>query len=69
MISLFLTWLLAQLPNFAGAVLVNLLKQTKLASDAQIEIAQTGEKILHVVGSIKTYSSPDDFPKPAGVRN
>jgi hypothetical protein len=62
MFAIGLAWLLAQLPEFAVSVAVALLKKTKLASDAQITIAETGEKILHVVGNVKTYSSPNDFP-------
>lgn len=56
-------WLLAQLPDFAASLGVELLRRTGFFDAAQTEVTEAGVKILHVVGNVKKYDTPDDFPK------
>ena len=55
-------WLLSQLPDFAASVAVEILTRTGFFTAAQTEVTEAGVKILHVVGNVKTYSQPSDFP-------
>lgn len=56
-------WLLAQLPSFGASVAIEILKKTGFFTAAQTEVTEAGVKILHVVGNVKTYSQPSDFPQ------
>lgn len=55
-------WLLSQIPNFAASVAIEILKKIGFFTAAQTEVTEAGVKVLHVVGNVKTYSQPSDFP-------
>ena len=58
-------WVLSQLPDFAASVAIEILQKTGFFTAAQTEVTEAGVKILHVVGNVKTYSTPTDFPTQA----
>ena len=60
-------WLLAQLPDFGASLAIEILKRTGFFTAAQTEVTEAGVKILHVVGNVKIYSQPSDFPQGNGA--
>ena len=64
-----LAYLIAKAPDFAISLLVEIAKRLGFVDKAEALGIKAGTHIIKVVENTKTYSSPDDFPKPAGVRN
>lgn len=67
--AVLLAWLIVQAPSFAINLALELLKNTGILTHVQADVTEAGVTVIHAVGNIRTYSSPDDFPSPAGVRN